>query len=163
MINCEKTKELMSDFIENEIDPEMKKEVTQHLNICPPCKKMFARTKELLESMSSFTPYSVSNNFDKDLEIKLARLRKTEKNSNRNSFIKGAFIGAAAAGLIFFSFNGNDSVVTSSAVNYSVSSMNNKLSPAAVIFDSTKVDTLQNANRIKKDLDKNLQMVSGRN
>lgn len=162
MINCEKTKELMSDFIENEIDPEMKNEVAQHLGICPPCKRMFARTKELLESMSSLSSYSVSNNFDKSLEIKLAILRKTEKNSSRNSFIKGAFIGAAAAGLIFFSFNGNDAVVPPSAVNYSASSMSNKLSPTAVILDSMKVDTLQNAIRIKKDLDRNLQMVSGR-
>lgn len=161
MTDCDKTKELMSDYIEDDIESDMKTEVKQHLSICPACKTIFDKTRQLITYMTNLGSITVSSNFDSNLKNGLENIRRKNNHGRGNSFIKGAAVGAAAAGIIFIVLNTDDPINTNKD-NFSNSAVGTQLNPTAVVIDSSAIDSLNTNKDVIEHVDQNLKMVTGR-
>ena len=160
MIDCDKTKDVMSDYIDDDIESDMKIEVEKHLAKCPVCLAVFDKTRQLLNYMKDLGTHNVSSNFDQSLQSSLKDIRRSS-GCRSNSFFKGAAVGAAAAGILFVTLNTNGSVNTDKD-NFSNSAIGSQMNPTAAVLDTTTADSLNTSKDVKNQVDKNLKMVTDR-
>jgi predicted anti-sigma-YlaC factor YlaD len=59
-MKCEKIEELLSPYLENELSPEEKKLVQEHLESCKSCRILFSSLAEAKRSLSDFPQLEVS-------------------------------------------------------------------------------------------------------
>lgn len=59
-MKCEKIEELLSPYLENELSPEEKAAVKNHLKVCPNCSALLSSMDESKESLSDFPELEVS-------------------------------------------------------------------------------------------------------
>jgi len=161
MINCDKTKILMSDFIENDIESDAKENVEQHLSICPACKIFFEKTKRMILMMSNMTPHTVSSDFDGKLMSRIESGQLTVSNGRTNNFFKGAAVGAAEAGLLFVTLNTDDTSAPKQD-GFSKSAVNSDMLPSTAVIDSSASDSLTTNKDLLNQVDQNLKMVTDR-
>jgi hypothetical protein len=76
-LDCEYIKNLISEYIDNELSINQKKEVEDHLAICSSCKKYFNEIMEVKELLTSATFYDLSFERSKKLS-KLVREKSAE-------------------------------------------------------------------------------------
>ncbi len=76
-MDCEYIRNLISEYIDNELPISQKKEVEDHLVICSSCKKYFDEIIEVKELLTSATFYDLSFERSKKL-LKLVREKSTE-------------------------------------------------------------------------------------
>lgn len=76
-MNCEYIRNLISEYIDNELSINQKKEVEDHLAICSSCKKYFNEIMGVKELLSSATFFDLSFERSKKLS-KLVREKSTE-------------------------------------------------------------------------------------
>ncbi|MCK4377347.1 MAG: zf-HC2 domain-containing protein [Actinomycetia bacterium] len=76
-MDCEYIRNLISEYIDNELPISQKKEVEDHLAICSSCKKYFDEIIEVKELLTSATFYDLSFERSKKL-LKLVREKSTE-------------------------------------------------------------------------------------
>jgi len=157
MINCDSNKELMSDYLENEIEADMKNEVVQHLAVCPACSLMFQKAKVLITKLTEMNNMTVSVGFDGNLAARLADIRRHPNSKKMSYFIRGAAVGAATAGVLFIGMNG-DSNTDSDMENISRSSLSKDIKTTAATMDSVQADSL--AGKKPEILEKRIKLVN---
>ena len=102
MMNCDKAKNLLNDFIEESLEPSQKKELDQFLETDPECKKLFVQAKLTRNQLSHFSKVKTSENFDLDLREKIILFNKNGAKQKTFS-TKGysiAFSGVLAIALL---------------------------------------------------------------
>jgi len=60
-MKCNKIRDLLSSYLENELPSEKKSLVRDHLNSCRKCSSLFVSLKEAKTSLSSFSEVDISN------------------------------------------------------------------------------------------------------
>jgi len=61
-MKCERIEELLSPYLEDELNPEEKGAVASHLKTCKKCSLLFSLMKETQESLADFPELEVSEN-----------------------------------------------------------------------------------------------------
>lgn len=61
-MKCKKIEELLSPYLEDELNPEEKGAVTNHLKTCKKCSLLFSLMEETKESLADFPELEVSEN-----------------------------------------------------------------------------------------------------
>lgn len=111
MITCDRAKVLLSDYIENELAPDIKQALESHLNICEGCKQVVANVKLISRKLNIITPINASSQFNQELRNKLINSTNSNQKESRFSIQKlsygfsGVALAAALYFLIFTNFN----------------------------------------------------------
>jgi predicted anti-sigma-YlaC factor YlaD len=66
-MKCEKIEELLSPYLENELSPEEKRLVEEHLESCKECRLLFSSLEEAQRSLSRFPELEVSERLSERL------------------------------------------------------------------------------------------------
>jgi len=97
--------ELMSLYIDGELDSETKREFEEHIETCESCRSELYELKEIVDVLGEVEEVELPSGFKEQLHEKLvAEKKKNESESKILSFRK-KFIGFApsiAAGLVWF-------------------------------------------------------------
>ncbi|HHV28551.1 anti-sigma factor family protein [Acetivibrio mesophilus] len=103
MKSCSEIIELLSLYIDNELDNETKNEIDEHIKTCEICKSELDALKEIVGALGSFEEVELPSGFREELHEKLmAEKNKNELKSKTVPF-KKKFVGfssSIAAGLI---------------------------------------------------------------
>ncbi len=89
MMNCDKAKILLSDYIDGTLEPNVKKEVDSFLESDPECKDLFHDAISLHKNLTQLPKVSPSTEFDSNLRNEIIRLNNNEGKSptmNKKSF-----------------------------------------------------------------------------
>ncbi|MCB9057531.1 MAG: zf-HC2 domain-containing protein [Calditrichae bacterium] len=71
MISCDKTKALLTDYLDGTLEPNLKKEVDQHLDSDPECNKIFTESAALQRQIKNLQVLTASTDFDINLRNKI--------------------------------------------------------------------------------------------
>jgi len=74
-MTCEQIEKLLSPYIEDELTPEDRRAVDEHLKICPDCTSLLSFLQETTESLSDFPELEVTE----DLRAKLYAIPQTRR------------------------------------------------------------------------------------
>jgi predicted anti-sigma-YlaC factor YlaD len=154
MISCDETKQHMSDYLEDMSSEQERDNIKEHLSFCPACQRLYDRTVVMLRKISDLPETEVETGFNDKLEARLRQMRRQELNGNRYGFIKGAAVGAAAAGIIFVSYDQGMQTGKSDANAGSVN--------ISAVNDSLQRDSLQTTQPNSGRFQDNLKMVNDR-
>ena len=102
MIDCYKFKELISDFIDEDISFHNRKLFEEHRNSCPTCKKLLESIQQTTKAMHNFSKLSVSEDFkqklrDRILADRYARIQASRQKGFSFNKIPSFVYGFAAA------------------------------------------------------------------
>lgn len=61
-MKCERIEEILSPYLEDELSPEVKKEVEKHLKTCQDCSALLSFLRKARESLSDFPELELSEN-----------------------------------------------------------------------------------------------------
>lgn len=102
MIRCDTVKKLISNYIEESLEPDLEQQIQQHIDSCPECKKLAANVKYLTQRFRQLSSISVSPQFDQVLRSQLMATTKREapRISVRN--LSYGFSGLAIIAGIYF-------------------------------------------------------------
>lgn len=120
MINCDKMKELMSDYLDNTLDSETRKSVEAHLQEDAACRKVYEDAKAIKGSMQNLPSISVSEDFHARLRTRIVEENNADANPIRNKrrTLSFAFTGTiASAALLFFIFTQNAEINNEGSVD----------------------------------------------
>ena len=159
MIDCNRTRELMSDYLEDDIRPEDKEEVSAHLSMCTACSMVFKKTRILISQMAMMNNVSVSMGFDGNLAAQIQELRRHPNADKVRSFARGAAVGAAAAGVLFVVSQNSQEPVE--LTPYS----GNAVKTSKVEMASSAVDSAANDSTVRTfrgTIEGNIKMVNDR-
>lgn len=67
-MKCEKIEEFLSPYLDNELSPEEKKLVQEHLESCKECRLLFSSLKEARQALSAFPELEVSEHLAERLQ-----------------------------------------------------------------------------------------------
>jgi anti-sigma factor RsiW len=73
MSDCDRIQSLMSDFLENEIEPAAAASVRSHLEHCGNCSSVAARVSRMQTLFSASPVYRTSNHFDQQLRSRISK------------------------------------------------------------------------------------------
>ena len=71
MIECDKFKIYISDYLENKISPHSKQEFNNHLKTCPECNKRLQQISKMHNLLSNLQTYQCSQGFSAAFEVYL--------------------------------------------------------------------------------------------
>jgi predicted anti-sigma-YlaC factor YlaD len=139
MINCDKTQSLLTEYLDGTLEPDLKKEIENHLDEDPVCNKIYAQAAALQRQMQNLQQVAPSTEFDINLRN---RIIQSNDSTERQPIInkKGvslAFSGTVLmAALYMFIFtdigeqsNVNEGIMPSSTIGSGVPSMKVETSP----------------------------------
>ena len=89
-MHCDTVKELLSDYIDNSLEPGIKAQIKNHLEACLDCEKLVQRVKTLTTRLSKSQAVKTSLEFDKNLR---ARIMGTGDNSKSFKPVRGMVYG----------------------------------------------------------------------
>ena len=106
MIDCDKVKEFISEYIEKRLSPNLRTELDNHFQFCTSCKLVVKRIPKVQSLMGNLISVQCSNNFNLKLREKIAN-SENEPYVSRDSFKKLSygFSFAIFIVLIVFGFN----------------------------------------------------------
>lgn len=79
MMNCDKAKILLSDYIDGMLEPGVKKEIEVFLESDPDCKSLFEESMSIQKKLTHLPQVSPSPDFDSNLRNKIIELNNNEK------------------------------------------------------------------------------------
>jgi predicted anti-sigma-YlaC factor YlaD len=102
MIQCDTVQEMLSNYIEKSLEPDLRTQIQQHIDSCPACKKLVANVEYLTQRFRRLSSLSVSPQFDQVLRSRIMANTKTEtpRISMRN--LSYGFSGLAIIAGIYF-------------------------------------------------------------
>jgi len=103
MMNCDKAKDLLNDYVEENLEPSQKIELDQFLETDPECKKLFEQSKLAQNQLNYLPKIKTSENFDLNLREKIIIFNKNGEKRKVFS-TKGysiAFSGVLAIAFLF--------------------------------------------------------------
>lgn len=68
-MNCEHMEELLSPYLENELDARQKQAVHEHLQVCPDCSQLLAYMQKSCEALADFPEVELSQELIEQLQI----------------------------------------------------------------------------------------------
>lgn len=104
MITCERAKELLSDFLENELAPDLKRLMDEHLKTCPNCWELGVQVKFITDKLHVINSIHTSEQFDQQLRNRIINDPKIKQKNIPLSFQKLSygFSGIAVLAAIYF-------------------------------------------------------------
>lgn len=102
MMQCDTVKEILSDYIDDTIEPGLKLQVDEHLGACPACNKLVQQVKTITKRLNQTQSVKTSSDFDKNLRT---RIMGKDKTSNSFIPIRGMIYGLSgltAAVAVYF-------------------------------------------------------------
>ena len=72
MIDCDKVKEYVSDYIEKRLTPGLKTELDNHFHLCPDCKLVLERIPKVQSLMGNLVSVQCSSDFNLKLRARIA-------------------------------------------------------------------------------------------
>jgi mycothiol system anti-sigma-R factor len=98
-MDCRDVLDRLSPFLDDELDPVVSREISQHLETCPSCAAAYARQRELSESLRSRVEYHRAPDLLRARVLRDARagVRRDEQARPRAASRPWQWIGAAAA------------------------------------------------------------------
>ncbi|MHC1723650.1 MAG: anti-sigma factor [Aminipila sp.] len=100
-MTCLEVQELLSAFIDNELDEETKKEIQKHIEKCDQCRKDVQELKTIIAELSSLEDVPVPEVFHKRLHDALVvegeSIRNSKDTINKNKWINWKRISSIAA------------------------------------------------------------------
>jgi len=103
MKNCSEIIELMSLYIDNELDSETRTEFEEHIETCESCKSELYELKEIVGALGSIEEVELPSGFKEELHQKLVAEKNSNESNKKTVPFKKKFIGFAssiAAGLV---------------------------------------------------------------
>jgi predicted anti-sigma-YlaC factor YlaD len=102
MMQCDTIKEMLSDYIDDSIEPGLKSQINEHLGSCPDCSKLVQQVRTITTRLSQTQSVKTSIDFDKNLR---ARIMGTEKTNTSSIPFRGMIYGLSgvtAAVAVYF-------------------------------------------------------------
>ncbi|KAA3609797.1 MAG: hypothetical protein D8M58_08875 [Calditrichaeota bacterium] len=103
MMTCDKAKALLSDYIDETLEPGVKKEIDEFLERDPECKNIFMESLSISEKIKNLQSVLPSEDFDSNLRNEIIKINNEEKTPALNK--KGLsliFSGTVLAASIYF-------------------------------------------------------------
>lgn len=97
MKKCSEINELMSMYIDNELDSIQRSEFEKHIENCDPCKKELENIMYIVNLCSDIEEQDLPENFKVQLHEKLVQVKLEEENKNKTAFLKSRYIRILAA------------------------------------------------------------------
>lgn len=119
-MKCEKIQELLSEYIDNEINEITKKEIATHLEKCPKCQSEYVELKNIINLCGEMENIDLPENFETQLHTKLLECNKEKTNTTLKfaNYIRIFSSVAAVLVLLFVSrnmfYNDNSPIVPES-------------------------------------------------
>lgn len=110
MSRCATVQKLFSSYIEQSIDPESKRYIEQHLEVCTECAKAVSDIKFLSARFKKLQPIQTSDTFDQQLRARIIENRPIAANT---SFIKTMSYGLSTAVIlivVYFFINSDPTI-----------------------------------------------------
>ncbi len=106
MIDCDKFKEHVSDYLEKQLSPQVRSDFERHINQCSECKLIVEQIPQIKSSLSRLGKIQCSNDFSMQLRQRLIAGQQKSYISNANvKKISYGFSFAAAVFLLFLGIN----------------------------------------------------------
>jgi anti-sigma factor RsiW len=102
MMQCDTIKEMLSDYIDDTIEPHLKLQVDEHLGACPACNKLVQQVRNITNRLNQAQSVKASTDFDKNLRT---RIMGADKSNNSSIPIRGMIYGLSgltAAVAVYF-------------------------------------------------------------
>lgn len=102
MMHCDTIKELLSDYIDNSLEPNLRSQIKEHLVVCPDCEKLVQQVKSITIRLNQTSKIITSNEFDKNLR---ARIMGADKRTSSSIPFRGMIYGLSgltAAAVVYF-------------------------------------------------------------
>jgi len=102
MIQCDTVQEMLSNYIEKSLEPDLRTQIQQHIDSCPSCKKIVANVQYLTQRFRRLSSLNVSPQFNQALRSRIMANTRTEppRLSARN--LSYGFSGLAIVAGIYF-------------------------------------------------------------
>ena len=72
-MTCKEIHKYFSDYADSEISESLKKEIEEHINICPSCRVLFNKANNIIKCLNGITRIKTSENFDDRLRERIAQ------------------------------------------------------------------------------------------
>lgn len=72
-LNCNKTKQLLNDYVDQLLEEDSTREVEEHLNSCPHCREEFQGWQKLIQSLNTLTPQEAPTDFTEKIMAKITQ------------------------------------------------------------------------------------------
>ncbi len=109
-MDCKQVINLISMYVDCELDESQKAKFEEHVNQCPSCKEELNDILKVLEILHSIPEVDLPASFKDELHEKLIQVKENEFSTGKLSFIKSRYIRAlstvAAGALIIFVLKG---------------------------------------------------------
>ena len=102
MMHCDTIKELLSEYIDNSLEPKLRSQVKEHLVVCKDCKKMVQQVKSITIRLNHTPKVMTSAEFDKKLR---AHIMGANKSTSSSIPVRGMIYGLSgltAAAIVYF-------------------------------------------------------------
>ena len=76
MMQCDTIKEMLSDYIDNSLEPSLKSQIKEHLEACLGCKKLVQQVKAITAQLNQAPKVKASAEFEKNLR---SRIKEADK------------------------------------------------------------------------------------
>jgi hypothetical protein len=171
MLHCDTVKEMLSNFLEDTIEPDLKAQIQTHLEACNSCNEVFIQVQTITKRLQTITSIKTSSNFDQRLRAQIINDRIAEKpviNIRNISYglsglavIVGVYIISTADILKFDNSMENIQPQQTISNSQPVQSNPGVIQPASETGDVLAVDTLKNASPSNIE-DRDLQLIENR-
>jgi predicted anti-sigma-YlaC factor YlaD len=125
MMNCDKAKSLLSDYIDGTLESEVKAEIDIYLEKDPECKTVFKEVSDIQGKLAKLPQVSPSADFDSNLRNRIINIDSTDKSPALNkkglSLVFSGTVLVAALYLFIFTdigmqYNTQEGPMPSSAI-----------------------------------------------
>ena len=117
MMHCDTIKEILSDYIDDSVEPNIKFQVNEHLEACLECNKLVQRVQSITTRLRQTNAVKTSADFDKNLRARIVNTDTNNTSFNPTKGIVYGLSGLTAAVAIYFlttttMFSGDQSQVS---------------------------------------------------
>lgn len=140
MMNCDKAKELLSDYLDGILEPGQKEQIDQFLKTDEECNELFEQARLIKVQFNKLPKVYASEKFDSNLRERIIKLNKGEGIQSRFS-VKGLSIALSGALVlaVLYMFTITDFNTQNPGKNEVVPASNgNNTQPVNVIVDNNE-------------------------
>jgi len=102
MMQCDTIKEMLSDYIDDTIDPDVKLQIKEHLEACPACNTLIQQVKVITNRLNHAQSIKTSADFDKNLRARIMGSDKTNTSTVPVRRMIYGLSGLTAAVAVYF-------------------------------------------------------------
>ena len=162
MLDCDKAKNFLNDYIEGMLDPQTKRELEQFLENDPECKQLFSEAMSIRRQLQNLPTVKAPDNFDMELRQRImAYVQEGEKPLRSRRGLSVVFSGGillAAAYMFIFTDIGveenmlQNNVVPASTISTTVSGVKINKQRSSEVSDQASLQDSLKKNQANADL-----------